>query len=141
MTELRRHVLAAAVLLVLAPIIAGCAGASAGMTPSASVTTVMQGWEHYLRLDWAAQPQPRGQTIDGYIYNKHGQAMGNVQLLAQALDANGSVVGQKLAWVPGAIPPLERSYFWIPALPAAQQYRVSVWSFDILDTSSDGTFL
>ena len=112
--------------------VAGCA--SAGLTPSASVTTAVQGWEHYFRLEWTPQARPNSVDIDGYVYNTHGAPAGNVRLLAQALDASNNVVGQKLAWVHGVVPNFGRSYFKISGLPVAQQYRVSVWAFDIIDS-------
>ena len=119
---------------VVAVVVAGCA--SAGLTPSGTVTTAVQGWEHYFRLEWTPQARPNGVEIDGYIYNTHGAPAGNVQLLAQALDASNNVVGQKLARVHGVVPNFGRAYFTIPGLPAAQQYRVSVWAFDIIDAPS-----
>ena len=112
----------------------GCA--TPGLTPSATVTTAVQGWEHYFRLDWAPRAVPEGTAIDGYVYNNHGAPMGNVRLLAQALDAQDNVLAQRIEWVPGVVPNFNRSYFRIPPLPRADQYRVSVWSFDIIDTDS-----
>jgi hypothetical protein len=118
-------------LVALAALAVGCAGnAGAGVSPSASVTTAIQGWEHYFKLDWTAQAKPDGREIDGYVYNKYGSPAANVQVLAQALDAAGNVVGQKLAWVHGVVPPLNRSYFRVAGLPPANAYRVSVWAFD-----------
>ena len=111
----------------------GCAGT--GLTPSSTVTTAVQGWEHYFRLDWAPQAHPAGTAIDGYIYNTYGSPAGNVQVLAQALDASNNVVAQKIEWVPGVVPALSRSYFRVSPLPPADQYRVTVWAFDIIDTS------
>jgi hypothetical protein len=120
--------------LLLALVGTGCA--APGMTPSASVTTAIQGWEHYFRLEWAPQAKRDGIEIDGYVYNNYGSPMGNVQVLAQALDASNNVVAQKLEWVPGVVPPFNRSYFRVPGLPPAHQYRVSVWAFDVIDTDS-----
>jgi hypothetical protein len=37
--------------------------------------------------------------------------------------------------VPGIVPNFNRSYFRIAGLPPADHYRMSVWSFDIIDTS------
>ena len=118
--------------LLAAMILVGCAGA--GIAPSASVTTAVQGWEHYFRLDWTPQGRLDGMEIDGYIYDLHGTAAGNVQILARALDASNNVVAQKLAWVPGTVPALNRSYFKVSGLPPAPQYRLTVWAFDIIDT-------
>ena len=117
---------------VLAALVSGCAGAVAGPSPSASVTTAIQGWERYFHLDWTAQDKPSGREIDGYIYNDYGSPAANVQVLAQGIDASGNVVGQKLAWVQGIVPPLNRSYFRVAGLPPANGYRVSVWAFDLV---------
>jgi hypothetical protein len=132
------------VIRFMAIVLAAAAGAtgctSAAMTPSASVTTIMQGWEHYLRLEWAPQAKPNGVEIDGYIYNKYGRPMGSVSVLAQALDAANNVVAQRIAWVSGGVPPFNRSYFRVAGLPPADQYRVSVWSFDIIDSGPRDRF-
>ena len=123
---------------MLAVILTGCAGAggSTGVSPSASVTTAIQGWERYFTLDWAVQPQPTGALIDGYVHNTYGTPAANVQVLAQALDQQGNVLAQKLEWVPGMVPPLQRAFFRVPGLPAAPQYRVAVWAFDWVEAPS-----
>jgi hypothetical protein len=123
--------------LVLATAIAGCAtgGGSGGMSPSASVTTTTAGWEHYFKLDWAVEPSRDGsQKVSGYVHNQYGRAATRMQMLAQALDPQGNLVGQRLAWVPGTVPPLDRAYFAIDGLPAAEHYRVTVWSWDFIET-------
>ena len=118
--------------MVLALLLTGCA--TQGLTPSATVTTTVQGWEHYFRLDWTPHATPAGTAIDGYVYNTHGSPMGNVRVLAQAVDAQNNLVAQRIEWVPGVVPNFGRSYFRIPPLPRADQYRVSVWSFDIIES-------
>ena len=126
----RRVPLVRALLLALAPLMIGCAGSSAGVTPSASVTTAIQGWEHYFRLDWAARATPSGHEVDGYIYNNYGADAFNVQILAQGLDTAGNVVNQKLVWVNGSVPSLYRAFFRVAGLAPAERYRVTVWGFD-----------
>ena len=121
-----------ATLLFLIPLAAGCTGAASGLAPSQSVTTAIVGWERWLRLDWSAN----GPLIDGYVYSNYGSPIIDVQLLAQALDGSGNVVGQKIEWVPGVLPGLQRKYFRIPGMPAAQSYRVSVWAFNIIESKS-----
>ena len=121
-------------LAVLAVVLAGCA--HAGLAPSASVTTAVQGWERYFRLDWTGQATPGGMEIDGYIYNTYGSPAANVRVLAQALDPADQVIAQRIEWVPGVVPNFNRSYFKVGALPAAAAYRVTVWSFDIVDTDT-----
>ena len=122
---------------VLAVVVVGFTGGSGAgsMTPSASVTTAIQGWESYFKLNWTVQPKPKGNEIEGYVHNNYGSPAANVQVLAQALDEQGNVIGQKVEWVPGIVPPLNRSFFRVPGLPPAPQYRVSVWAFDWVQSS------
>ena len=47
--------------IALLPLAAGCAGV--GMTPSATVTTAVYGWESWLRVDWTAQAEARGSRM------------------------------------------------------------------------------
>jgi len=128
--------LASMLLLILVPLAAGCATGPGGMMPSASVTTATQGWERCLSVDWTAQPRPGGSDLEGYVSNLQGTPMLGVQLLAQGLDATGNVVGQKVEWVQTGVPGLQRSYFRIAGLPPAAQYRVTVWSFETMESSS-----
>ena len=124
---------ATALLLLTATTLgAGCTMGTA-LTPSASTTTAMQGWERYLRVDFTAQARPGGSDLEGYVYSSHGTTIVNVQLLAQGLDATGIVVGQKLEWVPLQVPGLQRTHFRIPGMAPAAQYRVTVWAFDRLE--------
>jgi len=53
-----------------------------------------------------------------------------VQLLAQSLDTDGSVIDQKIEWVPGTVSSFGRVYYEIPNMRPANQYRVTVWAFD-----------
>src|SRR5262249_22300118 len=104
---------------------------------SASVTTTVQGWQHYFRIEWTPRATPGGTEIDGYVYNTHGSPAGNVRVLAQALDPQDQVIAQRIEWVPGIVPNFNRSYFRIATLPPAHQYRLSVWSFDIIEPSPE----
>ena len=134
MRKTRRRI-AEAGLGVLA-LIAAAATTAGALTPSAGVTTTIQGWEQWLRLEWTAEAQPNGQAIDGYVYNRHGAPITHVQLLAQGLDGGGNIVHQKLAWVPGIVPALQRAYFRIPEMPRAERYQVTVWAFDVVQSKS-----
>ena len=124
---------ARAAVVLLALVGAGGCTTSA-LTPSASVTTAVQGWERYFRLDWTGQAVPGGMAIDGYIYNTYGSSAANVRVLAQALDATDGVIAQRIEWVQGVVPNFSRSYFRVAALPPAAAYRVTVWSFDIIES-------
>jgi hypothetical protein len=122
----RRFAIAGTLLALLAT----GALAAADMTPSASVTTTVQGWEHWFRVEWTTQMMPTGEQIDGYIYNGDSRGALNVQVLGQGLDRAGNVVAQKIEWVPGGVPAFNRAYFRIAGLPPAERYRVTVWAFD-----------
>lgn len=135
MTTTRRLIIAAALALVAA----GCA--TPDTTPSATVTTLMPGSERFFRINWDVTPE-RGDTrrLSGYVENTYGEAAGRVQLLGQALDNSGAVVGQRLQWVHGAIPGFGRVYYEIPGMPTAEHYRVTVWAFERIQ-GRDGGFV
>jgi len=135
MTSTRRLIIAAALALAAA----GCA--TPDTTPSATVTTLMPGSERFFRINWDVTPE-RGDTrrLSGYVENTYGEAAGRVQLLGQALDNSGTVVGQRLQWVHGAIPGFGRVYYEIPGMPTAEHYRVTVWAFERIQ-GRDGGFV
>jgi len=135
MTSTRRLITAAALALA----VAGCA--TPDTTPSATVTTLMPGSERFFRINWDVSPE-RGDTrrLSGYVENTYGEAAGRVQLLGQALDNSGAVVGQRLQWVHGAIPGFGRVYYEIPGMPPAEHYRVTVWAFERIQ-GRDGGFV
>jgi hypothetical protein len=119
----------AMLVVVLAVAAAGCA--TSDTTPSASVTTLMPDTERWFRLSWEATPERDAQLrrLRGYVENTYGEAADQVQLLAQALDTSGAVVGQKLQWLSGVVPGFGRASFDIPNMPNADHYRVTVWSY------------
>jgi len=136
MRTTRSRMFATTVLVVILASLAAGATMANGLSPSASVTTTIQGWERWLNLEWTAEARASGQAIDGYVYNKYGSPIYHVRLLAQGLDGAGNVVHQTLSWVPGTVPGLQRAYFRIPEMPRADRYRVTVWAFDIVQRKS-----
>ena len=111
-------------------LLAGCT--TAAITPSATVTTLAPDAERWFRLSWEPVPENDGVHVRlrGYLENTYGEAVGRVQLLAQALDSSGNVVDQKIAWVPGAVPAFDRVYYEIPNMRTANRYRVTVWAYE-----------
>jgi hypothetical protein len=104
------------------------------VTPSASVTTLQPVWPQYFKVDWTVEPGVTGaRRITGYVYNTFGLPADDVQILAQALDASGAVIGQRLAWAPGWIPAYNRAVFRVDDLPTATSYSVSVWNIQFRD--------
>src|SRR5687768_15209903 len=120
-------------ILMLTLFVSGC---SVGPMPSASTTTAHPEWQHYFKLVYDVRSQGNARTVSGYIVNDYGVAMKNVRLLVQALDPSENVVTQHLAWVPGGVPGFGRSYFQVGGLPVADKYRVTVWSFERVETDS-----
>ena len=70
---------------------------SDSLTPSASVTTLTTGWEKHFTLEWTVESPPGGITLRGSVTSSHGAPAEPMRLLAQALDASGAVVGQRIA--------------------------------------------
>jgi hypothetical protein len=127
------------VAVVAAVAAAGCA--TPDTTPSATVTTLMPGSERFFRINWDVSPERDARRrLSGYVENTYGEAAARVQLLGQALDTSGAVVGQRLQWVHGAIPGFGRVYYEIPGMPAADHYRVTVWAFERIQ-GRDGGFV
>jgi hypothetical protein len=113
-------------LILLTLTVVACA--TPQTTPSASITTLEPAAARWFKLDWSAHPEAHeNQRVDGYIVNTYGQAA-QVQLLAQALDASGQVIDQRIEYSLAPVPGFGRSYFNIGHLAAADHYQVTVWS-------------
>lgn len=116
----------------IASMASGCASFGTGATPplSSTATTLTYGWENHFSIEWAALQGRNGtQRVTGYVYNWKGEYALDLRVMAQAVDAAGTVVGQRIAFVPGGVGGLGRAYFEVPSLPAASTYRVSVWDY------------
>ena len=127
-------------LLISLIVTMGAACASTGATPprSMTTTTLMAGWEHHFTVEWAAAEQnPNARKVSGYVYNQNGESALSLRVLAQALDRTGAVVGYRVAYVPGGVGGFGRSYFEVPNLPVAENYRVSVWDYTWLQAPKD----
>ena len=123
----------AVVLVVM--LAAGCAGA--GMHPSATVTTTTPGvTERWFKVDWTVESDTAGaRRLDGHVENVSGRPVTSVQLLIQSLDAGGNLVAQQRQWLGGDLPSGARQYFAVRRLAPAAQYRVSVWSYNAIETN------
>ncbi len=84
-----------------------------------------------LRLEWAGAEDRRGRpVVNGYVYNQRaGSYATSVQLLVEALDASGQVVGSTSGLVLGDVPPSNRAYFETRAPAKGASYRVTIQSF------------
>ena len=99
----RRSVLALAGAGLLGLGLAACGNESDSLKPSASVTTLMAGWEKHFLLEWTTESRAGGVQLQGTVTSRHGARAEPMRLLAQALDASGAVVGQQIARLPGGV--------------------------------------
>ena len=93
-------------------------------------TTLQVGSADRFRLDWTAAPGRDGTThVAGYVYNVTNWPVERARVLIDAFDGAGTIVGQRLVWLPGLLPTGDRAYFDVPA-PAADHYRVTLWDYN-----------
>jgi len=113
-------------------LIAACGTANSQVTPSASVSTLMPGWEQKFELDWQVNTELGGtQRIRGYLVSHYGRSAYEARVLVRTVDVSGAVVGRRIVWVPGGVPGFGRSYFDVPHLSSADHYLVSVWDYSL----------
>ncbi len=125
-------------LIVLA--VAACA-TGGHVTPSGSNTTLMAGWERHFALEWTIEVEQGGtRRLRGYINNQHGESVEHVRVLAQALDASGTVVGRRITWVLGVVGGFGRAYFEVQHLPPADHSLPTVWDYSFVQGQGDGWY-
>jgi hypothetical protein len=115
--------------VMLAVTLSGCA--TADNQPSENLVTLMPDSLRWFKLTWEAVPESDGRVrLRGYVENTYGEPATRIQLLAQALDASGKVVGQKIEFMPFTLPGFGRAYYEVAGLPQADHDRVTVWSYE-----------
>ena len=121
-----------AIILAMGVGIVPVSCSSAALTPSSTLTTLAPDADRWFRLSVESLAEQDGAHVRlwGYLENTYGEHVGRVQLLAQAFDADGNVVHQRLAWVPGAVPAFDRVYYEIPNVRRAERYQVTVWAYE-----------
>jgi hypothetical protein len=114
-----------------------CAGTAQYAAPSASMTSLIPGWERYFTVEWSVEPERGGlRRLDGYVFNRYGEYAAEVRLLVQALDASGAIVDQRVVWGPPGVGGFGRAYFNVRNVPTADHYRVSVWDYRLIQGAS-----
>ena len=88
------------------------------------------GWERHFTLTWQAEESRGRSVVAGYISNESGFAALRVRLLVESLDASGRPVEQRVEWLGTGVTPGRRVYFEVPAPQKSATYRVSVFSYD-----------
>jgi hypothetical protein len=135
MMTIRSSVLTA----LLAAMCTACASTGAEPPPGMTATTLTAGWEQHFRVEWSASEQGQNvRKVSGYVYNSNGEFAITLRVLAQAVDSTGTVIGQRVAFVPGGVGGFGRAYFEVPNLPVSSTYRVSVWDYTWFQADGDG---
>jgi hypothetical protein len=129
---------AAAALGVVMVLGGGCATTGGSMAPSAVIwDTLSPGWEYKFKLQWNVAPDAGGtRRVDGYLYNEYGSRY-VIRLQLLALDPAGNVVARQIKQLPGEVPAFGRDYFEFWNVPAADQYRVTVFSYDPAESGGE----
>ena len=111
--------------------------APAGST--AMLEPLVVGWQRIFKLDWQVSERRSRSVVNGYLVNDSPYLLWRVQLLVDALDSSGEIVGQQVSWAgPGAMEPFTRMYFEVPVpRQTSSTYRVRVFAFDRLESPSN----
>src|SRR5215831_2822540 len=112
----------------LALVFAAVVSIAAGNAAAANYT--QETLDRYLRIDYQVEPSAAQPVVSGYVYNMHpGLPADRLQLVIDATDASGKVVGSSTTWILGGAPVGSRGYFSASVVPAAS-YRVQVLFLD-----------
>jgi hypothetical protein len=119
---------------LLAAALAGCSVASSGWDVSVGDTsTLTYGWEDRFGVEWTVEPETaQTRIVSGRVFNRGATGIDRMRLLVQASDDSGRPVAQRLVWLPGGV-----GYFEVHGMPAAAQYRVTVWDYSRIETASE----
>lgn len=129
-TSLRRRALG---VLLAATALRACA--TTGPAADGVLAPLQPGWERLFRLDWSVATRNGRPVVGGYLYNDSPYAVTRVQLLVDALDAQGAIVGQRVGWVTASsMAPFSRAYFELPAPGPADRYQVRVFAYERLES-------
>jgi hypothetical protein len=122
------HEVALAVLLLL--------GVAAGQSSTAPVLEPhIRGWERHFTITWETWERGNRPVVSGKVINDAGFTAMKVRLLVDGLDGTGRIVNQRVTWLGPALTPGSSAYFEVPAIPGTSQYRVSVFTFDWLQSA------
>lgn len=92
------------------------------------------GADRYFPVEAQTETRSRGAVVAGYVRNEGGLGAKDVRLRVEQLDVGAQVVATSVGYVFGTLTPGRRVYFEVPVPSAAATYRVSVLSFDWINT-------
>jgi hypothetical protein len=106
---------------------------------AAAATYAQESLDRYFRFEYDVTPSATRPVVSGYVYNMNpGVPVERMQVSVDGLDSSGNVIGTTSSWVLGGVPPGNRAYFSVRAVPAAS-YRVQVLFFDWGSRGGSGT--
>ena len=110
-------------IVLIAAAIAACARGPEAPTPSSTPQ---------FHLDWQTTSEPRGGVVRGQLINRHALPARDIHLLVEGLDGGGNVVTMSTTVLRRIVLSGERAPFDVLVPGAADRYRVSVVSFDLV---------
>jgi hypothetical protein len=114
-----------ATLVVALTLSAACASTA----PTGPLEPLVVGSEQHATIEYQAAPSGGGAVVWGYLQTGSPYTFHRIRVLVDALDAQGRLLAQQVAWVPGNLSWPTRLYFEVP-MPLAPAYRVRVFSWD-----------
>lgn len=111
---------------------AGIVTAVAVLSPAAMSAAPDEAPPDFLRVEWhvVQRQEPIQFRIEGYVYNNSAMRVSDVRLHVVERDSGARPVGEAWGWVFGDVPGRGSGYFAIPLKAAADNYDVTVASFD-----------
>jgi hypothetical protein len=106
---------------------------AASPAPAAPISSP-SGIHPLLRFEWEVVQDKKGRSeIEGYLYNDYMRAAINVRVVVETLDASGQVTHTTLAYIPGLVPLLSRTYFVVPIKHPGASYRLRMVNYEWRD--------
>lgn len=102
---------------------------TAGGVGAQSLSPLVVGWEQFFRVESRSVSREGRSVVSGTIWNTAPWSTRRIQLLVEAVDVNGKIVNQRVAWLGVDLTAGTHASFDVP-MPAAASYRVSVFAFD-----------
>lgn len=123
------------VAVIVALLAVSCAE---GAPAAEQLRPLVTGWEQHFTITWQASERGGRPVVSGYVLSSSGFAATRVLLLIEGLDGSGRVVDQRVEWLGTELMPGARVYFEVALPRASASYRVSMFSYDWVQTASLG---
>lgn len=102
---------------------------TAGAVGAQSLSPLVTDWAQFFRVESESVSRGGRSVVSGRVWNTAPWSTRRIQLLVEAVDGNGQVVNQRVAWLGVDLTAGTHASFDVP-MPTAVSYRVSVFAFD-----------